>query len=143
MHYFIHVITDNERIIDPEGASFPDLEEAKNEASQSARDLMAEELRCGRPVPLDWRVQIADEFGVVVNTIKFATLLFGDHRRPERQPGNRMLDAMLMERAKATFARVRRSHSEINDGLLRLKAQVRALADFNAALRGGPSDIAG
>ena len=81
---------------------------------QQAVDLMAEELRCGRPVPLDWRVQIADEFGVVVNTSKFASLLFGDHRRPERQPGNRMLDAMLMERAKATFARVRRSHSAID-----------------------------
>jgi hypothetical protein len=139
MQYFIHVVTDNERIVDPDGAVFVDLEQAKVEATQSARDLMAEELRCGRRVPVRWRVQIADESGAVVDTIRFASLLFGNGS-PGGEASELTLDTTLIERAKATFARVRHSHSELNDGLVRLKGQLRTLALFNASLGRGPSN---
>jgi hypothetical protein len=138
MHYFIHVVTDQERIIDPEGAAFPDLNAAKNEAIQSARDLMAEELRCGRPVPLGWRVQIANDDGAIVHVIDFMSIMFG--KTGESRPRELVFDVKLVERAKATFARVRRNHSEINDGLMRLKGQLRTLASFNAALSSGLPD---
>ena len=45
MRYFIHIVTDLERLVDPDGAEFPDLATARAEARQSARDLMAEDLR--------------------------------------------------------------------------------------------------
>ena len=60
MRYFIHIITNKERLVDPDGSEFADLEAARAEVSQSARDLMAEELRGGRSVPFGWQVQVAD-----------------------------------------------------------------------------------
>src|SRR5215813_8155688 len=79
MRYFIHIVTDAERVIDPGGAEFLDLESARTEACQSARDLMAEELRSGRPVPLGWRIQVADEDGFVLFMRRFARFMFFDY----------------------------------------------------------------
>ena len=138
MRYFIHVVTEKERIIDPEGAVFSDVAAARAEASQSARDLMADELRSGRPVPLGWRVQIADEEGAIKVTIGFASLMFGVHQGFGSEAKNCTADVMLIERTKATFARLRKSHSELNDQLVQLKRQLRTLVLFNAAI--GPAD---
>jgi hypothetical protein len=134
MHYFLHIVTDTERIIDPEGQAFAGLAAAREEAGQNARDLMAEELRCGRPVPWGWRVQIADQSGTVVHVIRFASLLFEGHK--SMRPGMEGLvhEATLIARAKAIFARVRKSQSELNVSLTQLKAQLRTLAEFNAAI---------
>jgi hypothetical protein len=85
MRCLIHVITDCERIVDPDGSEFADLQAAREEANQSARDLMAGELLAGRPLPLGWRVQIAREDGTVLATIPFAGLVFGD--KPNGQLG--------------------------------------------------------
>ena len=46
---FIHILTDDERIRDPDGQECADLEAAKAEARQSARALMAEKLQAGPP----------------------------------------------------------------------------------------------
>jgi hypothetical protein len=78
MRYFIHILTDKERLIDPDGSEFADLAAARAEASQSARDLMAEELRCGRPVPFTWQAQVADDEGNVLLTLPFARLVFSE-----------------------------------------------------------------
>ena len=51
LRLFIHILTDNERIIDPDGQECADLATAQAEACQSARELMAQELRAGRPPP--------------------------------------------------------------------------------------------
>jgi hypothetical protein len=48
------------------------------EANQSARDLMAEELRRGRPVPISWKAQLADDDGKILLTLPFARLVFGE-----------------------------------------------------------------
>lgn len=141
MRYFIHIVTDQERLVDPDGGEFTDLAAARAEACQSARDLMAEELRCGRPVPFGWRAQVADEQGKVVLTIKFALLVFSEavaaqlsnsfhSKSPEA-------DVMLIERAKDTFARVRKSHAEIRDGLNELRSHVSRLAQYSNALGNG------
>jgi hypothetical protein len=76
MRYFIHIVSDTERIEDPEGAEFVDVEAATSEAVQSARDLMARELMEGRPVPLGWRVEVAAGDGTVVLAVPFAQLAF-------------------------------------------------------------------
>jgi hypothetical protein len=134
MHYFLHIVTDAERIIDPEGQAFADLAAAGEEASQNARDLMAEELRCGRPVPWGWRVQIADQSGAIVQVIRFASLLFEGHKSMRPGADGLVHDATLIARAKAIFARVRKSQSELNVTVTQLKAQLRTLAEFNAAI---------
>jgi Domain of unknown function (DUF6894) len=74
--FFLHIITDLERVPDPDGQEFPALKAARMEASQCARDLMAEELRHGRSIPLGWRMQIAHADGSIADTIKFADLVF-------------------------------------------------------------------
>src|SRR5262245_46883015 len=147
MHYFIHIVTDHERIVDPEGADFPDLASARAEAMQSARDLMAAELRDGRPVPFGWRAQVADEDGTVVLTVPFSRLVFseeiaGDLVRITR-PKSSEVDLLLIERAKATFARARKSHADIRNGLNELRTQVRQLARYATALGNGLSLHAG
>src|SRR5262247_3604182 len=78
MRYFIHIVTEKERLVDHDGGEFTDLSSARVEASQSARDLMAEELRCGRPVPFSWQVQVADTDGNVLLTLPFARLVFSE-----------------------------------------------------------------
>jgi len=140
MRYFIHVITDKERIIDPDGGEFTDLQSARAEASQSARDLMAEELRCGRPVPFAWQVQVADDDGNVLLTLPFARLVFTEaiaaQLRTTRATSPEAHLA-LIERAKATFARARSTNAEIRDGLIELRNQVRRLAQYTSALGNG------
>lgn len=125
MRYFIHIITDNERLVDPDGGEFFDLVSARTEAVQSARDLMAEELRCGRTVPFGWRAQVADEDGRVMLTLPFARLVFSEDLAAEVlkdwRPLSPDIDQVLVKRAKATFARARQSTAEIHKGLRELQ----------------------
>jgi len=141
MRYFIHIITDQERLADFDGGEFRDLACAREEASQSARDLMAEELRCGRPVPFTWRVQVADEGGKILLTLSFARLVFGEVLAAQLSkighPTSPEAHLALIERAKATFARARSTNAEIKDGLTELRDQLRRLAQFNSALGNG------
>lgn len=133
MRYFIHIVTANERIRDPEGAEFDSLASARDEASRSARDLMADELRAGRTLPLGWLVQIEDETERIAFTIKFATLVLGGAEASWRPPMFAQ-DLALIERAKATFAKARKNHAEIKLGLDGLRNEVRKLAQYSAAL---------
>ena len=141
MRYFIHIITHEERIIDPDGGEFADLASARAEASQSARDLMAEELRCGRPVPFAWKVQVADDEGNVRVSLPFAKLVFSEvneaHLSRISHPISREAHLALIERAKITFARARSANAEIKDGLTELRNQLRRLAQYSSALGNG------
>jgi hypothetical protein len=130
--YYIHIITERERIVDPDGEEFENLALAREEASQSARDLMAEELRCGRFVPSQWRAQIATEDSAVVATIPFASLLFAQDGAHEARI--RKTDPDLIARAKATFARARASQREIYTNLFELRENVRSLGEINNKL---------
>jgi len=141
MHYFLHIVTDNERIVDPDGAEFLSLEAARLEASQSARDLMACELIAGRTVPFGWRVQIADKDETIVLTIPFAALVFGSSDPQGAGSGfpfAPVTDTSVVERAKATTLRAQKNRVEISEGLNQLWAQLRTLAQMNAALGEAP-----
>src|SRR5262245_27015857 len=141
MRYFIHIVTAQERLMYPDGSEFADLASARAEATQSARDLMAEELRCGRPVPFAWQAQVADEAGNVLLTLPFASLVFSDVMAVQlsriSRPTSPAAHLALIERAKVTFARARSTNAEIKDGLAELRNQLRRLARYNSALGNG------
>src|SRR5215510_11606020 len=105
MRYFIHIVTDIERIVDPDGQDFPALASARAEARQAARDLMAGELSAGRPVPFGWRVQVASADGTIAWTTRFAELVFGDAPMPVPSFAP-VTNHKVMARAEATVARV-------------------------------------
>src|SRR5262245_23723471 len=132
MRYFIHIITDQERLIDPDGGEFADLDCARAEASQSARDLMAEELRRGRPVPFGWKVQLAAADGTILLTLPFARLVFSEaiaRQLPTTiRPTSSEAHLALIERTKVTFARAKSTNAEIRDGLTELRSQLHRLA---------------
>jgi hypothetical protein len=132
MHQYLHIVTDTERIIDPDGQEFGDLEMAKQEAVQSARDLMAEELRNGRPIPLNWRVQIAEADGTIRATIKFAELVFGEG--VSMPTARRTRDPDLIARAKATMHKADQGQKQIQQGLEQLRRHVQTLSQLSAIL---------
>jgi hypothetical protein len=141
MRYFFHVVTDKERLVDPDGGEFTDLASARAEASQSARDLMAEELRCGRQVPFDWQVQVADDEGTILLALPFARLVFSEviaaQLSKAARPTSPEAHLALIERARTTFARARTTNAEIKDGLVELRNQLRRLAQYSSALGNG------
>jgi len=51
MRVFFHILANEEKILDPDGHACADHAEARHEASQSARELIVNELRAGRPCP--------------------------------------------------------------------------------------------
>jgi len=75
LRYFIHIFNGSQLIAHPDGGDFPDLAAAAAEGAQSARDLVAEELRVGRPFPMRWEVHIAGPDGAVLEAVPFTSLL--------------------------------------------------------------------
>ena len=134
--FFFHIITDLERLPDPDGQEFPALERARLEARQCARDLLAEELKHGRPLPLGWRVQVAEAEGAIADTIKFADLVFVDAHaiKPAPSKSKPIQNAELLERAKATVRRAHERNAQIEQGLKRLQEHVRTLSRLSASL---------
>jgi hypothetical protein len=77
--YFLHVRDGSDLHQDPDGQEFDDLASAKQEAIEAAREVMAECLRCGRPLGLGRAMIIADENGVTVAEVSFETAVPHDH----------------------------------------------------------------
>ena len=127
MHRYLHIVTDIERLVDPDGQCFDTLASAVEEARQCARDLMAEELLQGRPLPLNWRVQVADEEGCILATFRFADIVFGT-QAPVPFMVAAASDPNLVERAKVLFFKAQRTQGELRDGLLALRDNVRQLS---------------
>src|SRR5262245_12997868 len=71
VRYFFNLVLGTQRLTDPDGAEYSSFAEAQAEAEQVVRDTAAEELRHGRSIPPDWRVEIADGFGNVHSTALF------------------------------------------------------------------------
>src|SRR5262245_7731162 len=135
MHLYLHVINDTERIPDPDGEKFPDLEAARQEGAQVARDLTAQELLHGRPLPFGWRVQIAEPDGTIRHTIKFtdiacvgsvwannATSRPANNFRFHRTPSSR---------------RVAKDHAEIHTRLGELWQHLQTLSRLNDSIKTG------
>jgi hypothetical protein len=132
MRYYFHILTDRQRLRDPDGEEFPTLEAAREEATQSARDLIAEELRHGRTAPSRWRIQIAHKDDTIVDTLPFAALLMGggDYAQP---PVTKMIDPEFISSTKATFAYARTANAEIRNRLIELRDNLQTLAQLNRA----------
>jgi len=68
-HYFFHIVNvDGEVTPDWEGTSLGDIESARQEASASLRDIVAETVKSGGKV-LGLGIQIADETGEVLDCV--------------------------------------------------------------------------
>jgi hypothetical protein len=133
MRYYFHILTDRERLRDPDGEDFPTIAEACEEATQSARDIIAEELRCGRAVPSRWSIQITQEDDTVLQTIPFVRLLIDDdtdqpHFSRSHDPGGSARPGATRLRARATTAQIIRL-------LAKLKENVDVLAHLNEDLK--------
>jgi len=134
MHKYLHVLTDMERIRDPGGQEFENLAQAIAEATQSARDLMADELRAGRPLPLGWKVQVAEADETIVATVSFAEIALGTTLPARPRP---VLDPHLHQRAREVFHKVRTERQHLVSGLHQLREHVRALSQLNGSLPKG------
>jgi len=134
MRYYFHIVTDRERIRDPDGEEFSSLDAAREEATQSARDLIAEKLRCGQAVPSRWHIQIALEDETIVETVRFTSLLLGHEvpPRPRLQASGRS-HRELIARAQAVFIRAQNTTAEIRSNLTELRASLERLGQFNKA----------
>lgn len=68
--YHLHIYCDDSFAEDQEGIECPNLEAAKAEAMKGARSILADDLMQGR-VDLRGRIDVADDTGSVVETIRF------------------------------------------------------------------------
>jgi hypothetical protein len=66
--YFFHLNYSRDYIIDPDGSELPDLEAAKSEARQIARELAAEALKAKRPFTLH-SIRICGEDGSLLGDV--------------------------------------------------------------------------
>jgi hypothetical protein len=71
-HYFLHVVSGEERTEDPDGAEFADLAAAKLEALESARELISQSVLAGLPLGLARRFEIEDADGRALACVPFA-----------------------------------------------------------------------
>jgi hypothetical protein len=90
---------------------------------------MADELRAGRPLPLGWKVHVADIDATILATIKFADVAL-DRSMPVRS----RTPPELVARAKETFHRARTSTRELQNNLEKLRDQVRTLSQLNGSV---------
>src|SRR5262245_14076886 len=115
MHLYLHVVTDSERIIDPDGQEFATLDAARHEACQSARELVASELLAGRPLPFAWHIQISDTEGAVRASVDFSALLF-EGKDPAR-PWPAASTVELIARTREIVTKTQQRRADIHRGL--------------------------
>jgi hypothetical protein len=72
--FYFNIVDDECLVKDHEGMELPDLESARNEAKESARELLADALRAHREVN-GRRIEIANERGDVIAALKVRDLL--------------------------------------------------------------------
>jgi hypothetical protein len=95
MRCFIHIVNDTQFIRDWEGEDFSDCQAAAQEAAQVARDLMAEELRKGKPLPVRWKVLLALADDTVLMSLPFSQLIPAAEPLPQRaRPPKQQYDAI-------------------------------------------------
>lgn len=73
--YFLHVQDGSDLLEDFFGEDFDNVAAAEREAAAAARDLMAEALRCDKPLGLQKKMLINDEGGRTVSSVSFRAAL--------------------------------------------------------------------
>ena len=132
MRYYLHIATDREMIVDPDGEEFPDLDSATLEAEQSARDVMASELQAGRSLSGGWSVQIANARGVVLSSLSFRDML--GHVGPPVSDEILARANTAMEEAREAVSIARGMRQEIRDTREKVHAELRTLSRLVMAL---------
>jgi hypothetical protein len=70
--FFLDVVTGENRLEDPDGGEHADVGLAQAEARLAIRDLVANDIREGRRLGLERRIDIRDEQGEIVACVEFA-----------------------------------------------------------------------
>lgn len=73
--FYLNVVDGELGVRDPEGADLLDVAAAVDLAIASAREIMADRLRAGKPLGLKQRFDIEDENGSPVASVTFADAL--------------------------------------------------------------------
>jgi Domain of unknown function (DUF6894) len=69
--YFLHVEDGDQLILDPDGSSRNDLEAARGEAIEGARELMAESIVSDGRVGIERSIEVWDAVGVRLLVVPF------------------------------------------------------------------------
>src|SRR5262245_35864811 len=115
MRCFIHIVNDTEFIRDWEGEDLSDRQEAAQEGAQVARDLMAEELRKGNPLPVRWKVLLALADDTVLISLPFSQLIPAAAPLPRRA-----------RPPKQQYARERKNLAEADRHIMQGRARIEA-----------------
>jgi hypothetical protein len=81
--YFMHLRNPSDEILDPDGVTVPP-EAVVGMALFAARDCMAHDLRSGR-LDLDYWIDVENELGEIVHTLRFADAVKIAPARPASQ----------------------------------------------------------
>lgn len=73
-HFHLNVFNDV-AAYDEEGIERLNLEGAISDAIAGARDLVAEHIQAGRPVYSSHRVEITDDTGILLHTVRFGDVV--------------------------------------------------------------------
>jgi hypothetical protein len=131
MRYYLNVLTNMGLIRDPDGGEFEDVVAARVEAQQSAREVMANELGAGRIPSADWRVEIANARGVVLDQVTFGEIL---NTAPSVPIPMAVREADLMTEAGAAVMEVRAIRLELRENLARARLELRTLSRLTRAI---------
>lgn len=74
--YYFHVFNEMETR-DDDGQEFSGPDAARKEARDAAADLIREEIRAGRPICPDHRIEIEDEQRQLIDVLRFGDLIAG------------------------------------------------------------------
>jgi hypothetical protein len=140
VRYFFNLVLGTQRLIDPDGAEYSSFAEAQAEANQVARDTAAEELRHGRSIPPDWRIEITDGFGNVRSNAPFEDIVLSgragipgvvQHADKPGGPRSRRGDPS----AAAGQRQPRASTQELDALAAHIRATIQEMRDNLAALK--------
>jgi hypothetical protein len=68
---FLHLRNGTDHTLDPEGKDYANLDEARHEAIESARELVSQSALSGKALQLGSAFEITDDAGIVVTTVCF------------------------------------------------------------------------
>jgi hypothetical protein len=73
--YFFHIKEENGLLYDPEGSYLPDIEAARAEAIEGARQLISAAVLNGEPMGLGREMQVHDENGRPLLSVRFSDVI--------------------------------------------------------------------
>src|SRR5215831_4438168 len=124
MRCFIHIVTESELIRDWEGEDFADRQLAAQEAAQVARDLMAEELRKGKSLPVGWKVLLALADDTVLMSLPFLQLI------PTTEPLTQGIRPPIQQYEAMERKHLAEADRHIMQGRVRVEAQKLRIAEM-------------